>query len=85
MPKILVVDDEPSILNIVTSYLKAEGYEVYTAADGPAALKSAKAYKPDILILDLMLPGLDGLEVLSRLRRRVGCVRDFVDRPHRGD
>jgi two-component system, OmpR family, alkaline phosphatase synthesis response regulator PhoP len=69
MPKILVVDDEPSILNIVTSYLKAEGYEVYTATDGPAALKSAKAYKPDILILDLMLPGLDGLEVLSRLRR----------------
>ncbi len=69
MPKILVVDDEPSILNIVTSYLKAEGYEVYTATDGPAALKSTKAYKPDILILDLMLPGLDGLEVLSRLRR----------------
>ncbi len=69
MPKILVVDDEPGILNIVTSYLKAEGYEVYTATDGPAALKSAKAYKPDILILDLMLPGLDGLEVLSRLRR----------------
>jgi two-component system alkaline phosphatase synthesis response regulator PhoP len=69
MPKILVVDDEPGILNIVTSYLKAEGYEVYTATDGPAALKSAKAFQPDILILDLMLPGLDGLEVLSRLRR----------------
>jgi two-component system, OmpR family, alkaline phosphatase synthesis response regulator PhoP len=69
MPKILVVDDEPSILNLVTSYLKAEGYEVFTASDGPAALKAAKAWQPDILILDLMLPGLDGLEVLSRLRR----------------
>jgi two-component system alkaline phosphatase synthesis response regulator PhoP len=69
MPKILVVDDEPSILHLVTSYLKAEGYEVYTASDGLAALKAVKAYKPDILILDLMLPGLDGLEVLSRLRR----------------
>jgi two-component system, OmpR family, alkaline phosphatase synthesis response regulator PhoP len=69
MSKILIVDDEPSILNIVTSYLKAEGYEVHTATDGPAALKSAKAYKPDVIILDLMLPGLDGLEVLSRLRR----------------
>jgi two-component system alkaline phosphatase synthesis response regulator PhoP len=69
MPKILVVDDEPSILNLVTSYLKAEGYEIYTASDGFAALKAAKAYKPDIIILDLMLPGLDGLEVLSRLRR----------------
>jgi two-component system alkaline phosphatase synthesis response regulator PhoP len=69
MAKILVVDDEPSILNLVISYLKAEGYEVFTASDGPGALKAAKAYKPDILILDLMLPGLDGLEVLSRLRR----------------
>ncbi len=69
MPKILVVDDEASIVNLVTSYLKAESYEVYTAADGPAALKAAKAFKPDIIILDLMLPGLDGLEVLSRLRR----------------
>jgi two-component system alkaline phosphatase synthesis response regulator PhoP len=69
MPKILVVDDEPSILNLVTSYLKAEGYEVFTASDGPAALKAAKAYKPELIVLDIMLPGLDGLEVLSRLRR----------------
>jgi two-component system alkaline phosphatase synthesis response regulator PhoP len=69
MSKILIVDDEPSILNLVTSYLKAEGYEVHTASDGPTALKAAKAYNPDVLILDLMLPGLDGLEVLSRLRR----------------
>lgn len=69
MPKILVVDDEPSILNLVNSYLKAEGYEVYTASDGPAALKAVKAYKPELIILDIMLPGLDGLEVLSRLRR----------------
>jgi two-component system, OmpR family, alkaline phosphatase synthesis response regulator PhoP len=69
MPKILVVDDEPSILNLVTSYLNAEGFEVYTASDGPSALKSARAFNPDIIVLDLMLPGLDGLEVLSRLRR----------------
>jgi two-component system, OmpR family, alkaline phosphatase synthesis response regulator PhoP len=69
MPKILVVDDETSILNLVVSYLKAEGYETYTASDGIAALKAAKAFSPDVIILDLMLPGLDGLEVLSRLRR----------------
>lgn len=69
MSKILVVDDEPSILNLVTSYLKAEGYELFTASDGLTALKAAKAYKPDLVILDIMLPGLDGLEVLSRLRR----------------
>ncbi len=68
-PKILVIDDEPSILNLVASYLKAEGYEVFTASDGPAGLKSARAFKPDLVILDLMLPGMDGTELLSRLRR----------------
>jgi two-component system alkaline phosphatase synthesis response regulator PhoP len=67
--KILVVDDEPSIVNLVSSYLKAEGYQVFTASDGPAGLKAARTYKPDLIVLDIMLPGLDGLEVLSRLRR----------------
>ncbi len=69
MPRILVVDDEASIVNLLSSYIKAEGYEVYTASDGPSALKAARAFKPDVIILDIMLPGLDGLEVLSRLRR----------------
>ncbi len=69
MPKILVIDDEPSIVNLVSAYLKPEGYDVYTASDGPSGLKAAKAYKPDLVVLDLMLPGMDGLELLSRLRR----------------
>lgn len=69
MTKILVVDDEPSILHLVSAYLKPEGFEVYTAADGNAGLKSARAFKPDLIILDLMLPGMDGIELLSRLRR----------------
>ncbi|MDP2994636.1 MAG: response regulator transcription factor [Anaerolineales bacterium] len=69
MAKILVIDDEPSIVNLVTAYLKPEGFEVYTASDGNAGLKAARAYKPDVIVLDLMLPGLDGLEVLARLRR----------------
>jgi two-component system alkaline phosphatase synthesis response regulator PhoP len=69
MTKILIVDDEPSIVNLVTAYLKPEGYEVYTAVDGPSGLKAARAFKPDLVILDIMLPGMDGLEVLSRLRR----------------
>ncbi len=69
MAKILVVDDEQPILNLVSAYLKPEGYEVYTASDGNAGLKAARAYKPDILILDIMLPGMDGIELLSRLRR----------------
>jgi two-component system alkaline phosphatase synthesis response regulator PhoP len=69
MAKILVIDDEPSIVNLVKAYLKPEGFEVYTASDGNAGLKAARAYKPDVIVLDLMLPGLDGLEVLTRLRR----------------
>ncbi len=69
MAKILVIDDEPSIVNLVTAYLKPEGYEVITAADGPSGLKAAHAFKPDLIILDIMLPGMDGMELLSRLRR----------------
>jgi two-component system alkaline phosphatase synthesis response regulator PhoP len=69
MTKILVIDDEPSIINLVTAYLKPEGYEVYTASDGNAGLKAARTFKPDLVILDLMLPGMDGIELLSRLRR----------------
>jgi two-component system alkaline phosphatase synthesis response regulator PhoP len=69
MVKILVIDDEPSITNLVSAYLKPEGYEVYTAADGNAGLKAARAFKPDLIVLDIMLPGMDGIELLSRLRR----------------
>lgn len=69
MTKILVIDDEPSITKLVSAYLEPEGYEVYTAADGNAGLKAARVFKPDLIILDLMLPGIDGIELLSRLRR----------------
>lgn len=69
MIKILVVDDEPSITNLVSAYLKPEGYEVLIASDGNAGLKAVRAFKPDLVILDVMLPGMDGIELLSRLRR----------------
>lgn len=69
MAKILVIDDEPSITKLVSAYLKPEGYEVFTASDGNAGLKAARAFKPDLIILDIMLPGMDGIELLSRLRR----------------
>ena len=67
--KILVVDDEESIVNTVRRYLELEGYTVYTAADGPGTLKVARAFRPDVIILDIMLPGMDGLAVLQRLRQ----------------
>jgi two-component system, OmpR family, alkaline phosphatase synthesis response regulator PhoP len=69
MTKILLIDDEPSIIKLVTAYLKPEGYEVLTASDGISGLKSARAFKPDLILLDLMLPGMDGIELLSTLRR----------------
>jgi two-component system alkaline phosphatase synthesis response regulator PhoP len=69
MPTILVIDDEPSIVKLVTAYLKPEGYEVHTAADGTAGLKAVRLVKPDVVILDIMLPGMDGLELLQHLRR----------------
>jgi two-component system alkaline phosphatase synthesis response regulator PhoP len=69
MSKILVIDDEPGILKLITAYLKPEGYEVLTASDGESGLKAARAFKPDLILLDIMLPGLDGIELLTRLRR----------------
>ena len=67
--KILVIDDEEKIINLITSYLEKEGYEILTAQDGLSGLKIARAFKPDIIVLDIMLPGMDGIELLSQLRR----------------
>jgi two-component system response regulator ResD len=66
--RILVVDDEPTIREVVGQYLELEGYAVMQAADGLEALRLAEAHPPDLVILDLMLPGIDGLEVCRRLR-----------------
>jgi len=66
---ILIIDDEQNILNLVTAYLRAEGYTVHTATNGPAGLKATQTLKPDLVVLDVMLPGMDGIEVLTRLRR----------------
>ena len=67
--KILVIDDEPSILTLVSAYLKAEGFDFQTASDGPGGYRLAQTYLPDIIVLDVMLPGMDGIELLTRLRR----------------
>jgi two-component system alkaline phosphatase synthesis response regulator PhoP len=67
--KILVIDDEKSIVDLVSAYLQSEGYEVFSAADGPKGLSTARTAKPDLIVLDLMLPGMDGIEVLNHLRR----------------
>jgi len=68
--RILVVDDEPDITALVAYHLAKAGYRVSTAANGPDALKAAREERPDIVILDVMLPGVSGYDVLAELRRR---------------
>ena len=69
MERVLVVDDEPTVTEVVERYLSLEGYDVSLAANGHEALKLAQEWAPDLVVLDLMLPGVDGLEVCRQLRR----------------
>ncbi|WP_399139351.1 response regulator transcription factor [Streptomyces sp. NBUA17] len=66
--RVLVVDDDPTVAEVVAGYLERAGHVVDRAGDGPAALELAGAHRPDLVVLDLMLPGMDGLEVCRRLR-----------------
>ncbi|MFJ3963436.1 response regulator transcription factor [Streptomyces sp. NPDC090036] len=65
---VLVVDDDPTVSEVVAGYLEQAGFTVRLAADGPAGLRAAEEHRPDLMVLDLMLPGMDGLEVCRRLR-----------------
>ncbi len=84
---ILVVDDEQRLRDLVRSYLEHEGFAVRTAGDGVTALDLARQHAPDLVVLDLMLPGLDGLEVCRRLRTfsdayvMIARVRAMLRRP----
>lgn len=69
---ILVVEDEEPILNLVVAYLQREGFHVVTASDGLGAIAQARAHHPDLVVLDLLLPGIDGLEVCRRLQQEGG-------------
>ena len=66
--RILVVDDEERIINFLRSKLKASGYEVLTANNGLEGLEQAQAQEPDLIVLDLLMPKMDGLEMLKQLR-----------------
>jgi two-component system, OmpR family, alkaline phosphatase synthesis response regulator PhoP len=81
--RILVVDDEPKILDVVRDYLSEAGFAVTTAPDGPTALASARAQPPDLVVLDLGLPGLDGLDVARQLRQ--GSPLPIIMLTARGD
>ncbi|MGW4641883.1 response regulator transcription factor [Sphaerisporangium sp. NPDC004334] len=69
-PRILVVDDDPTVAEVVVRYLERDGHTVESVGDGAEALRRALADPPDLLVLDLMLPGMDGLQVCKKLRER---------------
>jgi two-component system, OmpR family, response regulator ResD len=72
--RVLVVDDEPIVRDVLSRYLRREGFEVETAADGQAALDAFEATRPELVVLDLMLPRVNGLEVFRRIRSRNGAA-----------
>lgn len=67
--KVLIIDDEASIRDVARAYLEHEGFDVASSADGQSGLELARKFQPDLVILDLMLPGMDGMEVAARLRQ----------------
>src|SRR6202451_4166271 len=66
--RVLVVDDEPSLAELLSSVLRYEGWDIRTAADGTSAVREAREFQPDAIVLDIMLPDFDGLEVMRRVR-----------------
>jgi DNA-binding response OmpR family regulator len=69
-PCIMAIDDEPVVLMIIKRTLQSAGFEVVPAADGDTALELLKTHKPDLVLLDIMMPGLDGFQVLGRIRQQ---------------
>lgn len=75
MPKILVVDDEVSLRFLIVETLEDKGYEIFEAKDGSDALETLKNITPDLLILDVMMPGMTGYEVLERIKDAKGSMK----------
>ncbi len=72
MPRILVVDDEPDLVELLTYNLEKEGHSVLSATDGQEALRSMEGSRPDAVLLDLMMPNMDGFQTLTEIRSRSG-------------
>ena len=68
--RVLIIEDDADAAGVLEAYLKRENYEVMIAGDGPGGLETAGRWQPDLILLDIMLPGMNGTEVLAALRRR---------------
>ena len=83
--RVLVVDDEPSLAELLASVLRYEGWTVHTAGNGADAVRTAREFRPDAVVLDIMLPDFSGLEVMRRLRAEITPgMRAVPDRAGRG-
>lgn len=85
MGRVLVVDDEPEACRALKEFLVLKGYEVQTAFDGDAALRKVKVFEPHIVLLDMNMPGMDGVEVLKEIRKidiRIGIIMVTVVADH---
>jgi CheY-like chemotaxis protein len=77
-PRVLLADDDPRVLSVVSRYLSLEGYEMSTVADGEAAVAKATTEQPDLIILDIMMPGIDGIEACRRIRANAATAQTPV-------
>ena len=71
--QVLVVEDEPDLANVIGAYLRGEGFTVDTVGNGPDAVATARRWHPDLIVLDIMLPGFDGIEVCRQVRTFSDC------------
>jgi DNA-binding response OmpR family regulator len=67
--RVLVVDDHVTVCNVLEEFLRSRGYDVYTALDGPTAIAKVKEFRPHIVLLDIIMPGMGGIEVLKEIKR----------------
>jgi two-component system nitrogen regulation response regulator NtrX len=81
-PSILIVDDEPSILQTLSGLLSDEGFEVTTAANGYEALKIIDAESPDLVLLDIWMPGIDGIETLKEIKKENPTIQVIIITGH---
>src|SRR5947208_2963427 len=82
--RLLLVDDDPGVLDLLNEYFAGQGYDVEVATSGEVALSAVRAKRPDLVILDIRMPGIDGVEVLRRLRRLLKLAVELGDLPAAG-